>query len=139
MADFGKLIKLPYITKRIFVLKNLCELRGIDLEYLFGLFSLYNITNSGKWFWQKAVLTPELKNSYKNLNTVVDKIVKGLIHADEERTTGEIKSATGVMDRLLVGLEANCNIDRAKDFERVKKNLGGVFKELIDDNVKRAG
>jgi hypothetical protein len=139
MADFGKLIKLPYITKRIYVLKNLCELRGIDLEYLFGLFNLYNVKNSGKWFWQKAVFTPELKDAYKNLNTVVDKIVKSLGYADEKGAAEEIKSASGVLDRLLAGLEINCNIDREKDYDKVKRNLGVVFRELIEDNVKRIG
>ncbi|MEA2016554.1 MAG: hypothetical protein U9O59_07650 [Actinomycetota bacterium] len=139
MVDFEKLIKLPYITKRIYVLRSMCELRKVDLEYLFGLFNLYNIRNSGKWFWQKPKLTGRIKNVYKNLNAVVDKTVKDLSYADEKRTGEQIKSASTVLGELLVGLEENCEIDRKKDFEEVKKNLGRVFKELIDDNVKKAG
>ncbi len=139
MVDFKKLIKLPYITKRIYVLRNLCELREIDLEYLFGLFNLYNSKNGGKWLWQKAKLTGVLQENYKNLNAVVDKTVKDLSYADEKRTSEQIKSASRVLDELLVGLEMNCNIDREKDFEEVRRNLGRVFKELIDDNIKRAG
>ncbi|GAI69834.1 unnamed protein product, partial [marine sediment metagenome] len=66
MEDFKKLNRLPYITKRMYIIKNICELKKVDLEYLFGLFNLYNKKNSGKWFWQKATFTGMLKDAYDN-------------------------------------------------------------------------
>ena len=68
MIDFVKLKRLPYISKRMFIIENICKKRYVDLEYLFGLFNLYNKRNSGRWFWQKASFTGALKDAYDNFN-----------------------------------------------------------------------
>jgi hypothetical protein len=137
MIDFEKLNKLSYITKRMYMIKNICEFKKVDLEYLFGLFNLYNRKNSGRWFLQKATFTGILKDDYNNFNVALDKIVKDLKQADEKKTKEQIKSASEVFNRLLVGLETNCNVDRKKDFNNVKGYLEKNFRELINDNLRR--
>ncbi|MBU4314543.1 MAG: hypothetical protein KJ821_07125 [Actinobacteria bacterium] len=137
MIDFEKLNKLPYITKRMYMIKNICEFKKVDLEYLFGLFNLYNRKNSGRWFWQKAAFTGMLKDAYDNFNTVVDKIIKDLKQADEKKTKEQIKSASKIFDKLIVGLEMNCNVNRENDFNNVKGYLEKNFRELINDNLRR--
>jgi len=137
MIDLKRLNRLPYVTKRIFILEKICQSRNIDLEYLFGLFSVFKRKNSGRWFWQKAVFTGVLKTDYDNFNIVVNEIVNSLKEADEKITEEQIKSASKKLDKLLVGLELNCNIDRKKDFDMVKGFLENNLKMLIIDNLKR--
>jgi hypothetical protein len=137
MIDFKKLDRLPYITKRTYTIKNICELKDVDLEYLFGLFSLYKEKNRGKWFWQKATFTGALKDAYDNFNDVVDKIVKDLKWTDEKKIKEQIKSASEILDELLTGLEVNCNVNRRNDFNNVKGFLDKNLKKLIDDSLKR--
>ncbi len=135
--DLKRLGKLSNVTKRIYILDNICKLKNVELEYLFGLLNLYNKKNSGKWFWQKAVFTGALKTDYDNFNITVDEIVSGLKEADEKMIEEQIKSASEKFDKLLVGLEINCNIDRKKDFDMVKGFLDKNLKILIIDNLKR--
>lgn len=135
--EFKKLNRMPYITRRMYIIKNVCELEEIDLEYLFGLFDLYNKRNSGRWFWQKATFTGALKESYDNFNAEIDRIVKDLKKEDEEKTKEQIRAASAVLNGLLVNMETNCNVDRKKDSDMVKGNLGKNFKQLIDDSLYR--
>jgi len=135
--DLKRLKRLPYITKRMYILDKFCQFKNIDLEYLFGLLNLYNKKNSGKWFWQKAVFTGALKTDYDNFNIVVDKIVRDLKDNDEKKTEEQVKSASENFNKLLIGLEVNCNIDRKKDFDMVKGFLDKNFKMLIIDNLRR--
>ncbi len=135
--DLKRLKRLPYITKRMYILDKICQFKNIDLEYLFGLLNLYNKKNSGKWFWQKAVFTGALKTDYDNFNIVVDKIVRDLKDNDEKKTEEQVKSASENFNKLLIGLEVNCNIDRKKDFDMVKGFLDKNFKMLINDNMRR--
>lgn len=137
MMDLKSLAKLPNVTKRIFLLDNICKVKSADLEYMFGLLNLYNKKNSGKWFWQKAVLTGTLKADYDNLNIAVDEIVKNLKDADEGKIEEQLKSASEKLDKLLIGLEANCNVDREKDFDTVKGFLDKNLKMLIYDNLRK--
>ena len=137
MIDFKRLNRLPYITKRIYIIKNICQFKNVDLEYLFGLFNLYNRKNSGKWFWQKSAFTGMLKDAYDNFNMVVDEIVSNLKEADEKKTKEQIKSASKILDKFLVDLEMNCNINRKDDFNNVKGFLDKNLKALITDNLKR--
>src|SRR4030065_126092 len=72
MMDLKRLNRLPYVTKRIYILEKICQSKNIDLEYLFGLFSIFKRKNSGRWFWQKAVFTGVLKTDYDNFNIVLN-------------------------------------------------------------------
>lgn len=136
MIDFKKLNRLSYITRRMYIIKCICELKDIDLEYLFGLFDLYNKKNRGRWFWQKTSFTGMLKDASDNFNAILDEIVKDLKQADERKTNKQIESASGVLDKLLVGLETNCSVNRVSDFNYVKGFLSSSFKALITDNLK---
>ena len=123
----------------MYIIKNICRLRGVDLDYLFGLFNLYNKKNSGRWFWQKATFTGVLKDVYDKFNTTVDSIVKGLRQADEEETTAQINSASDILDKLLTGIEMNCDVNRENDFDYVKGFLDNNLKALINDSLKKIG
>jgi hypothetical protein len=137
MMDLKRLSRLPYITKRIYILENICQLKNVDLEYLFGLFNLYKSKNSGKWFWQKVAFTGTLKEDYNYFNMVVDKIVNDLKETDEKKTKEQMKSASEKFDKFLVDLEIDCNVDRKNDFNKVKGFLDKNLKILIIDNLKR--
>jgi len=119
MIDFEKLNRLPNVTRRMYVIKNICELKNVDLDYLFGLLDLYNKKNRGKWFWQKATFSGMLKENYDNFDVAVDEIVKCLKQADENRTREQIKSAAGILDNYVKGF--------------LNRNL----KALIDGSLKR--
>ena len=136
MIDFKKLNRLSYITRRMYIIKLICELKDIDLEYLFGLFDLYNKKNRGRWFWQKTTFTGMLKDASDNFNATLDEIVKNLKQADERKTNKQIESASVVLDKLLVGLETNCSVNRVSDFNYVKGFLSNSFRTLIADNLK---
>jgi len=137
MIDLKKLERLPYITKRIYILENLCQIKEVDLEYLFGLLDVYKNKNSGKWFWQKASLTGTVKEYYDNFNMAVDEILRDLKIAEEEKQKEQIKHASEELEKFLVELETNCNIERKKDFDTVKGFLDKNLKIMIIDNLKR--
>jgi len=134
--DFNRLKRLSYISKRMFVIENICKKRSVDLEYLFGLFNLYNKNNSGRWFWQKASFTGPLKSAYDNFNKTADDIVKAIKKIDEARFPAIIEEAVEPLDKLLTGLETNCGVNRDNDFEYVKGFLDKNLKGLIDDSLK---
>ena len=135
--DFKKLNRMPYITKRLFIINNTCESADVDIEYLFGLFNICNERNRGKFFWQRSQFGGALKDSFDSFNVEIDKIVKDLKLADRGKTEGQIKSAAELLDKLLVNIEVNCNVDRNRDFDNVKKQLGKIFQDLINENLYR--
>ena len=137
MIDFKKLNKAPYMSRRMYIIKSICKLNSIDLEYLFGLFNLFNEKNRGYWFWQKANLTGILKDDYKNFDTAVNIIIKDLKKADEKITEQQIKSASDILSKFLSGLETNCNVVRKSNYDYVKGFLDKNLKALIIDNLKR--
>jgi hypothetical protein len=137
IIDFKKLNRESNITKRLYIINEVCETAEIDLEYLFGLFDLYNEKNRGRWFWQKAGFSGVLKDSFDSFNTEVDRIVKDLKLGDGGKTEEQIKSATESLGKLLVNMETNCNIDRNRDFGNVKEHMGKNFQELIRENLYR--
>ena len=136
MTDFTNLKRLPYISKRMFIIENICKKRSIDLEYLFGLFNLYNSKNSGRWFWQKVAFTGKLKEAYDNFNKEVETIVKDLKIGDQEKTVAQIENAVEPLDKLLTDMEMSCDINRDSDKEHVKSFLDNNLRALIDDSMK---
>ena len=136
MTDYTNLKKLPYMTKRMFIIENICKKRGVDLQYLFGLFNLYNNRNSGRWFWQKATFTGTLKTAYDNFNKEVESIVKDLKLGDQEKTLAQIEDAAEPLDKLLTSMEIQCEINRDYDSEHVKGFLDDNLRALIDDSLK---
>ncbi len=136
MTDFTNLKKLPYMTKRMFIIENICKKRGVDLQYLFGLFNLYNNRNSGRWFWQKASFTGTLKTAYDNFNKKVESIVKDLKLGDQKKTIAQIEDAAEPLDKLLTSMELQCEINRDYDSEHVKGFLDDNLRALINDSLK---
>ncbi len=134
--DFKKINKLPYMSKRMYILKKICELKEIDLDYLFGLFNLYNMKNSGRWFWQKARFTGLLKDSYDKFNNALDKTVKDLKYSDEGKIKENIESNSVILEELLTGMETNCGVERKRDFNFVRSKLGENFRQLINSSLR---
>ena len=137
MIEFKKLYKLPYISKRMYIIKRICRQWSVDVEYLFGLFNLYNNKNGGKWFWQKASFTGTLKKAFDNFNSTVEKIVKDLKYVDEKKTAEQITAATKELDLLLTGIEVNCEVNRDTDSSYVKGHLDKNLEALIKDSLKK--
>ena len=136
VTDYTNLKRLPYISKRMFIIENICKKRSIDLEYLFGLFNLYNSKNSGRWFWQKASFTGTLKTAYDNFNKKVESIVKDLKFGDQEKTVAQIEDAVESLDKLLTSMEMSCEINRDNDMDHVKSFLDDNLRALINDSMK---
>lgn len=136
MIDFKKLNRVSYISKRMYIIKDICELNSIELEYLFGLLNLFNSKNRGTWFWQKATMTGVLKDNFESFDKTVDGIVKDIRKADEKLTEKQIKSASDILVKLLDSLEYSCNVDRKNDHEYVIGFLDKNLKNLIDSNLE---
>lgn len=136
MTDFTNLYRQPYMSKRMFIIEQICIKRSVDLEYLFGLFNLFNTKNSGRWFWQKATFTGPLKDAYDGFNKEVESIVKDLKHKDEKKTLAQIDDATQSLDKLMTAMEDNCGVGRDTDMDQVKSYLDKNLRALIDDSMK---
>ncbi|OPL12908.1 MAG: hypothetical protein AVO38_14285 [delta proteobacterium ML8_D] len=134
--DFAKLAKLPYISKRMFVIGSICKKRNVDLEYLFGLMSLYNEKNRGKWFWQKATFTGALKETYENFNKKIDGIVRSLKSMEESSFLCHVEDGTEILERFLTGMEANCEVDRDAGYRYVKGLLDNNLKKIIEESTR---
>ena len=134
--DFDRIKRLPYMSKKMYVIERICKKRSIDLPYLFGLFNLYNRKNSGRWFWQKATFTGGLKDAYENFNKLADDIVKKMKVADEAGFEAMILESGEPLDKLLMGMEANCDVNRDSDYESVRGRLDDNLKGLINDSLK---
>lgn len=124
------------MSKRMYVIENICKERGVDLEYLFGLFNLYNKKNSGRWFWQKATFTGGLKDAYDGFNKAVDNIVKQIKKIDEAELSSMIRDEAEPLDKLLTGIEVNCEVNRDNDAEYVRGFLDDNLRSLINDSMK---
>lgn len=134
--DYDRLKRLSYMSKRMFIIDSICKKRSVDLEYLFGLFNLYNKNNSGRWFWQKANFSGPLKKVYDDFNKIVDNIAKTIKKIDETEFLSRIEEAAEPLDKLLAGLEMNCEVNRDNDKEHVKGFLDDNLKSLINDSMK---
>ncbi len=133
---FEDIKKLSYMSRRMYVIESICKTRSIDLEYLFGLFNLYNQKNSGRWFWQKASFTGTLKNAYDGFNKRVDDIVKQMKKTGEAGFDAMVRDSSGLLDKLLAGMESSCEVNRENDFDHVKGFLDNNLKGLIDDSLR---
>ncbi len=136
MADYEKLKRSSYVSKRMFIIKEICEENNVDVEYLFGLFNLYNEKNSGRWFWQKAKFTGALKDRYDEFNKVADKIAKEIRRDTEEQTKSKILSAKDLLNKLMQSMEMSLEVDRGMDRGYVRGFLDDNLKTLINDSLR---
>ena len=134
--EFEDVKRLSYMSKRMYVIENICRTRTVDLEYLFGLFNLYNQKNSGRWFWQKASFTGTLKNAYDGFNKRVEDIVKKMKKVDRPGFEAMIQESAGLLDKLLTGMEVSCEVNRDNDYNYVKGFLDDNLRGLIDDSLR---
>jgi len=134
--DYNRLKRLSYMSKRMFIIESVCKKRSVDLEYLFGLFNLYNKNNSGRWFWQKASFTGPLKKAYDDFNKIVDDMAREIKKIDEAGFLSRIEEAVEPLDKLLTGMEMNCGVNRDNDIEHVKGFLDNNLKGLINDSMR---
>lgn len=136
MTDINKLKRAPYMSKRMYILRDGCETLGLSLEYLFGLFNYYNFKNKGRWFWQKATFTGTIKDSYENFNKTVDKFISGFKNENEDSYAQNIKSLGALLDDLMKKIEVNLNVDRESDVSFVEGYMDNNLKTLIRDGLK---
>lgn len=136
MADINKLKKASYMSKRMYILKEGCELLGLNLEYLFGLFNYYNFQNRGKWFWQKATFTGPVKEAYEKFNKSIDRFIKEFKNVDESSYSENIKNLSGVLEDLIRKMELNLNVNRDTDISMVQNYMDNNIRNLINDALK---
>ncbi|MHB1274491.1 MAG: hypothetical protein ACYCXQ_08775 [Candidatus Humimicrobiaceae bacterium] len=136
MADINKLKKASYMSKRMYILKEDCELLGLNLEYLFGLFNYYNFQNKGKWFWQKAAFTGPIKEAYEKFNKSIDRFIKEFKNVDESSYSENIKNLSGLLEDLIRKMELNLNVNRDTDISMVQNYMDNNIRNLIDDALK---
>ncbi len=136
MIDFVKLRKASNISKRMYILKNICEDLGLDIDYLFGLFNMYNLKNAGRWFWQKASFSGQLKESFERFNFYMDKLVKELKKYDDNIILNKINESKSMIDDLIKKLEASLNVERQTDQSKVKSYIDNNLRNLIREGLK---
>ena len=136
MADLNKLKKASYMSKRMYILKENCELLGLSLEYLFGLFNYFNYQNKGKWFWQKAAFSGPVKVAYENFNKEIDKFIKELKNTDEASYEQNSRNLPVVLEDLIKKMESNLNVNRETDISMVQNYMDNNIRNLIDDALK---
>lgn len=136
MIDFNNFKKAQYMTKRMTILKESCELNGLNINYLFGLFNYYNQKNKGRWFWQKAVFTGVIKEKYDNVNRQADELVKSSKNIDENTFNDRVKIISSSLNDLMIKMEENLGIDRSIDQNKVEGFLDANMSALIRDSLK---
>lgn len=136
MIDMIKLKKAPYMSKRMYILKDSCEYLDLSLEYLFGLFNYYNQKNKGRWFWQKATFTGAIKESYDNFNKSIELFIKEFKNVNESYYDEKIKSLANLLEDLIRKMELNLNVNRETDIPFIEGYLDNNLKSLINDGLK---
>ncbi len=136
MIDFDKFKKAQYMTKRMSILKEGCELNGLTINYLFGLFNYYNQKNKGRWFWQKAVFTGVIKEKYDNVNRQAEELSKASKNMDETTFNNEVRTISLSLNELMIKMEENLGLDRSIDQRRVEGFLDANMSTLIQDSLK---
>ena len=120
----------------MYILKNACEDLGLDIDYLFGLFNMYNVKNAGRWFWQKASFTGQLKESFDKFNSHMDKLVKELRKYDDNTILNKINESKFMLEELIKKLEASLNVERQSDQSSVKSYIDNNLRNLIRESLK---
>jgi spore coat polysaccharide biosynthesis protein SpsF (cytidylyltransferase family) len=136
MIEIEKLKKAHVIPRRMYLIKHMCEGAGIDIDYLFGLFNMYNTKNRGRWFWQKATFTAVLKDDFDRFNSYMDKFTQKLKSFNEDRIWASINEAQDLLNRLVKNLEISLFVNREDDEVSVKLYNDENIKSLIRESLK---
>jgi len=137
MLDLIKLRKAPAMSKRMYLIKEMCESIGTDIEYLFGLFNMYNEKNRGRWFWQKANFGGHLKDVFDKFNGFMDKFVSKVNGYSDEDILGNFENGKNLMLELLKELETNLAVDREIDNSSVRGYIDNNLRSLIQESLKK--
>lgn len=136
MLDLIKLRKAPAISKRMYLNKEMCESVGVDIEYLFGLFNMYNEKNKGRWFWQKASFGGHLKDTFDRFNSFMDKFVLKIKGYSDDDILRNFEEGKNLLCDLLKDLETNLAVDREIDRSSVKGYIDDNMRNLIQGALK---
>lgn len=136
MLDLIKLRKAPAISKRMYLNKEMCESVGVDIEYLFGLFNMYNEKNKGRWFWQKASFGGHLKDTFDRFNSFMDKFVLKIKGYNDDDILRNFEEGKNLLCDLLKDLETNLAVDREIDRSSVKGYIDDNMRNLIQGALK---
>lgn len=137
MLDLIKLRKAPAISKRMYLIKEMCESVGTDIEYLFGLFNMYNEKNKGRWFWQKASFGGHLKDTFDRFNSFMDKFVSKIKGYSDDDILKNFEDGKNLICDLLKDLETNLAVDREIDHISVRGYIDDNIRNLIQGSLKR--
>ena len=137
MLDLIKLRKAPAISKRMYLIKEMCESVGTDIEYLFGLFNMYNEKNKGRWFWQKASFGGHLRDTFDRFNSFMDKFVLKIKGYSDDDILRNFEDGKNLLCDLLKDLETSLVVDREIDRSSVRGYMDANIRNLIQDSLKR--
>jgi len=136
MVDFDKFKRAQYMTKRMVILKESCELQDVGIDYLFGLFNYYNQQNKGRWFWQKAVFTGEIKTLYDEVNKLAENLSKEAKKINEQTFNERITFVSGRLNELMAKMEQSLGVDRGIDIAKIEGFLDANMSALIKDSLR---
>jgi len=136
VIDFEKFKKAQYMTKRMTILKESCELNGLNINYLFGLFNYYNQKNAGRWFWQKAAFAPAIKDKYDNVNRLAEELSKSSKDIDETVFNDKLKIISFSLNEMMIKMEENLGVDRSVEHSKVEGFIDANMSALIRDSLK---
>jgi hypothetical protein len=136
MINIEKLRKASHISKRMYIIKNLSEDMGFDIEYLFSLLNMFNAKNSGRWFWQKANFTGVLKDSFDKFNINIDKLIREIKNYNDEILISKIENLKPLLEELIIKLETSLNVEHDQDHSAVYSYMDLNLKQLIKDSLK---
>ena len=137
MLDLIKLRKAPAISKRMYLIKEMCESVGADIEYLFGLFNMYNEKNKGRWFWQKASFGGHLRVTFDRFNSFMDKFVLKIKGYSDDDIVRNFEDGKNLLCDLLKDLETNLAVDREIDRSSVRGYMDDNIRKLIQESLKK--
>ncbi|MBC8389465.1 MAG: hypothetical protein ISS14_01335 [Actinobacteria bacterium] len=140
MIDVKKLHRVSYMSKRMYVIRDMCEHKNFDIKYLFGLFNYYSEKNKGDSFWErifkKASFTGTLKETFDKFNSSIDELVKNLKVGKEEYISKKYKEVDKLLADLVINLEEQLGVEREADKDTVRGCLDENLKQLIESSLK---
>ena len=140
MIDIKKLHRASYMSKRMYVIRDMCEHKNFDIKYLFGLFNYYSEKNKGDRFWErifrKASFTGTLKETFDKFNSSIDGLVKNLKVGKEEYVSKKYKEVDKLLADLVINLEEQLGVEREVDKDTVSGYLDENLKQLIENSLK---
>ncbi|MBM3705922.1 MAG: hypothetical protein FJW66_05290 [Actinobacteria bacterium] len=136
MLEIEKLKKVSAMSRRMFLINNICSELGVDIYYLFGLLNMYNVKNRGRWFWQKATFTGVLKDDFDKFNSFMDRFSGQFKAYDQQKVDAALEQSQNLLQKLIIDLETSMFIDRQVDSSSVKMYVDDNIKSLISQSLK---